>query len=563
MAEVSYALREDASTIFLLEDGGKRYKNYCQTTVFGRNLIRPEFLGQFLYFAPHAGHNGKFRGTVTDLQMSLEDNGCIPARDYVATIESEVEFKVTASVIRQLSREHMPAWGVKPYLDYFSDRNTGVLLFVRVYKVDQSIDPVYIEKGIKGSAQVLRLYDELENEASLRITGMTPVISDNKFQYLKDEILHLLKVENALITVYDNSTAGKQSLKERLEVDKLLQGTHKRWEERHLQWAEDGFDVDDESDYAQLDYDAIYDRVLQLYPGMSPIITYIKGIQPARLGEYDYWLKNIHEKNERVQESTKRLFDMSVRSAVNKALRYHEKSGGDLEDAFQVSCIGILTAIQKHSDSVEGLFPSYASMWMVQTLGREMPEYPQNVRVPVHYKDYTTPILKRAEKKVGDTPWAGSSFDEFYRLLHSDLSCDSANAQRIASIFYPAESIEEMLEDPEEEMLLSDADELMEDRLIDEYGREEYSKQVRQCVDSLTDREREVLYLRYGLGGNSGKSLQEVGDYYGLTRERVRQIEVKAERHLLQLLLRRHLIERDHYKALPKKYKRQYKKHSN
>lgn len=126
MVQVAYALREDQNSIFLLQDAGRHYDKYCQITVFGRNIIRPEFFRQYMYFAPFTGYNGKYRGGVTDIMMSIEDNSCVPTSNYVAVIDTEVEFRVTPSVIRQLSREHMPAWGIKPYLDYFSDRKSGI-----------------------------------------------------------------------------------------------------------------------------------------------------------------------------------------------------------------------------------------------------------------------------------------------------------------------------------------------------------------------------------------------------------------------------------------------------
>lgn len=85
-----------------------------------------------------------------------------PKFNYVTVIESEVEFRVTSTVMKHLSREYMPAWGMKSYLDYFSDRPSGLLLFLRVYRVNQAIDYKYLEKGSKGSFQLFRLYDEYE-----------------------------------------------------------------------------------------------------------------------------------------------------------------------------------------------------------------------------------------------------------------------------------------------------------------------------------------------------------------------------------------------------------------
>lgn len=533
MAEVSYALREDPSSIYLLEDAGKYYGNYCQVTVLARILVRPEFFRQFLFFAPYTGNNGKYNGTVTKVQLSLEANEQGPAYDYVTMIESEVEFKITPSVMRQLSRDHMPAWGMKSYLDYFSDRKSGVLLFLRVYKVNQAVNSSYLEKGSKGSSQILKIYDPDENEVSLRIDGMTPVISDNKFSYIKDEIIHLLKVENAFIAEYDSTDCGLQSLRERIEADRLIHGTHQRWEYRHLQWVKEGYNVDGNSDMAQLDYEAIYQEVLEICPGMKPVIDYVRNIQAARQGEYYYLLKNVHEHNENERTSSLRIFDISVRAAVKNALYYHKKLRVDLEDSFQVACIGIITAIQKHSDSVKGLFPSYASMWMIQIMSREMPIHQYNFRLPVHYREYIDQVLRQQDEQIGELDFVNMDFEELYHLLLENSECDEEMAAQMASVLIPAESIEEMINDPKREMCLVDDSDCINEimRVID-------LEPVRESLEILSEREKSIIIHRYGFDGFPEASLEEVGNMYGITRERVRQIELKAESKILSHLRR-------------------------
>lgn len=320
MALVSYALREDQNSIFLLQDAGRRYDKYCQIAVFGRNLVRPEFFRQYLYFVPYTQANGKYRGNITDVQMSIEDNGYTPMSNYVAIIDSEVEFRVTASVIRQLSKDYMPAWGVKSYLDYFSDRKSGIILFLRVYKVNQALPQSYLERGSRCGSQVLKLYNESDEEVSLPIDGIEPVISDNKFLYLKNEILHLLKIENALIVFYDNTEKGLNSLQERVIVNKQIKGTQERWRDRHLQWLYDDPDEDSDFDMAQLDYESIYQEVMDICPNMKGIINYARNIKAARLGEYDYHLSDIHTHSEKESQAFSRLFDMSLRAAIKDAL---------------------------------------------------------------------------------------------------------------------------------------------------------------------------------------------------------------------------------------------------
>ena len=541
MAEVNYALREDPSTICMLEDSGKFFKNYCQITVFARNILKPECFSQYIYFAPF---RGKFHGDMTDVRITMEDNQMEPGFNYVTVIESEVEFRVTSTVMRHLCREYMPAWDMKSYLDYFSDRPSGLLLFLRVYRVNQAIDSIYLEKGSKGSFQVFRLYDEYENETSLRVDGLTPVISNNKFSYMKDEIIHLLKVDNSFIVEYDHTEKGLQNLNDRFEADKLLRDTHQKWENRHLQWAENGYDIDADEDFdmAQLDYDAIYKKVVEMYPSMEPIVEYVRNLQAARLGEYDYLLNDIHEQNDNAKTSELRIFDMSVRAAVKNALYCFINDGIDLEDAFQEACIGIIMAIRKHNDGVEGLFPSYASMWMTQVMHRDLPYYQYNCRLPVHYMDKTTKIVRELKEVVGNIKFSNLQPRDLMGLLLKYTSCDKDDASRLSMILIPAISMEESLEMGFGE-LFSD-----KNKAVDEIENALYFDTIHDSsLNILTERERNIIVMRFGLNNSHEYTLEEVGRTMGITRERVRQIEKKAMGKILKYLYSRQSITQEQY----------------
>ena len=73
-------------------------------------------------------------------------------------------------------------------------------------------------------------------------------------------------------------------------------------------------------DMAQLDYESIYQEVLEISPGMKDVIDYVRNIQAARLGEYDYYLKDIHTDSPNKEFAENRLFDMSMRASVKKCI---------------------------------------------------------------------------------------------------------------------------------------------------------------------------------------------------------------------------------------------------
>lgn len=530
MTPVRYALREDPATINMLEDAGHYFKNYYQIITFHRNLIKPDYVGEYLYFAPFTGYNGKYSGDATPVKIMMEDKGWEPDPSYVAVIESEVEFQINSSVIRHLCKDYMPEWSIGAYLNYFSGRPSGLLVFLRVYKTNQYLDPKYLVKGSKGRFSVFKLYDEYENEVSFTIDGLKPVISDNKFDYLKDEIMHILKVDNAFIVKYDNTDMGLKCLSERFEADRKLRDTHQIWEKSHFEW-KDGFDIDadDDFDMAQLDYDAIFDDAESVCPQMKPLIENFRGIQAARLGEYDYLLKDVHARNENVWEASLRIFDMSVRSAVKNALHTYQHDNMNFEDAFQEACLGIWMAILKHSDNVKGLFPSYASMWMVQVMKRDLPYYQQNCRIPVHYNDRVENIVAELQRKCGDIDFNELTPTELYYLLLKNTSCGNEDAERLSYLLIPAKSIEEMTENDEYDGGVSDHGQCME-KVIDSLSMND----ITDSLDVLKNRERDVIRLRYGFNDGQERTLEEVGRQMHVTRERVRQIEKKALRKLRQ-----------------------------
>lgn len=532
MPQVLYALREDPSSIFLLQDAGKRYDKCCQITVFGRNIVRPDFFQHYLSLTPYTDVSSKYHGTPTNVQLYLEDNDYHPTNNYVAIIDTEVEFRITPTVIRQLSREHMPAWGMKSYLDYFSDRKSGILLFLKVYITNKNISPEYLEKGGKGSSQIFKLYNKQENEVSLPVDIISPVISENKFSYLKDEILHLLKVENALIAQYDDTDYGLKTLQERVEAGRDIKGWKEQWNDRHLRWMQNDLSDDIDFDMAQLDYESIFREVLKICPGMSNIIQYARAIQPARLGEYDFYLKEIHSRSENQKLAMQRIFDMSLRAAIKYALYYYKSHNVDYEDVFQEACIGIMKAIQKHTDNVTSLFASYASLWMRQVVERDISPFDYNMRTPIHYRKRIVSIVNKLMELSGLEDFNNIESNELYHLLikHTDLG--SKKALQLFSVLDRAESIEEMVDNPDMETFLIDNQSLLEEII-----RNETSDYIYNKLETLSKRERDVLSYRYGLNGRSENTLQEVGKIIGVTRERVRQNESHAIQKLLPLML--------------------------
>lgn len=547
MAYVKYAFRDDPYTIALLEDAGRKIKDCCQIMTFGRHLVKPEIMGQYLFFFPYAIWNahGKYHGEANKLMMLMEDHDINPEYNYVAVIESQVEFQVRLDALKNISQHYAPAWNMRAYLDYFSDVPSGVIFFLRVYRIDTAADLSLMEKGSKGSFQVFRLYDSYENETSAEISGMAPVISNNRFQYLKDEIISDLKVNGVFIAEYSSTDKGKSDLQERLDAAKALYGEfHWGGSVKVQAWKEIGYElgVDEDFDMAQLDYDAIFDEAEATCPVMKEMLEDIRNIQAARLGEYDYYLDMVHKRGSDAQDAALRIFDMTLRSCVKVALYAYKDNGMEFEDAFQEACIGAWTAIWKHSDSVEGLFPSYASMWMSQVMHRDLPYLHQTCYVPVHMVDQINQYLNQIEKMVVPTDFNNLSEEELYDLLVKYIDCPEEKIDQILYILLTPESVEKLQGETDDNFFVSDED--MEGEVI---SRVQSEQLIELALNGLSDREHGVIEKRYGLTDGVEHTLEEVGQDMSVTRERVRQIESKAKRKIAAKFYAKHIISREQF----------------
>lgn len=504
---ISCAFREDTATIIALEDGGVHFKNVYQISVFRRKLIRSELINAPLFFC---ANNSKYFGNATNIMNQIFDDSISVKYDYAIVIESQVEFEIDYQILHKLSKEYMPARDTEAYQQYFSNQANGVIVFCRVYKVDKAVSPKNLQKGKQGSSQIIKLYDEFDCETTLDVGGFVPVLSDNKFNYIKDEILHFLKTENVFISLYQNNIEDNKKLDARLESDKILKNSHN---------ARFDFNKNSDRDMAQLDYNLIYDEVISICPGMEPIINAIMNIQAARYNETNYFLKQRNTAKFGV-DARKRLFAMNVRLAVKNALYFYRKYNIDIEDAFQEASIGILMAIDKYSENVQGAFQSYVSSWMYQVMNRNLPIYQYNIRIPAHYLNKILQIIDSIINETGETI-CSLEYDELLEWIQLCSDVDEKEARCISGILSRAKSVEELLENNEE--LFSDDGKMM--AKVDEHLTIDIINGIMSC---LTEREKNVVEMRYGLNSYSAMTLSHIGNILGLTRERVRQIESKA-----------------------------------
>lgn len=313
-----------------------------------------------------------------------------------------------------------------------------------------------------------------------------------------------------------------------------------------------GSSEDDYDDYAQRDYEAVFKRVIELDPGLANFINIVRAVVPPQAREMDQLKYQVQEGNLYARE---RVIQMHLRFAVRIALQRAETYDCEIADTLQEACIGLVTAVDKYDPDSSGAFGSYASLWILQNIGRAQATQRPTVYYPVHKKEgYFTmyPILKENGYLDSDI-WTDP---EVKRLIQDRLGCDIDQADDIIRQSMPIESLDDIYE-----MLLKNIgvdekqDDFFENITENEiqqdvfqninrevfYWNDDVYKEIEQRVlretleklmGELKNREQEILKARYGFEDGVEKTLEEVGQMFGVTRERIRQIESKALRKL-------------------------------
>ncbi len=333
---------------------------------------------------------------------------------------------------------------------------------------------------------------------------------------------------NELVTNLDLEDLQKQMILDAFDMSDIHMIPDEIKEE------DDDFDLElmteaDEVEFEEIAKEAAADNLEDLEKTISiddPVRMYLKEIGKVPLLSADEELELATKMETGDKDAKQKLCEANLRLVVSIAKRYVGR-GMQFLDLIQEGNMGLIKAVEKFDYRKGFKFSTYATWWIRQAITRSIADQARTIRIPVH-------MVETINKQIRVT-----------RQLLQELGRDPSPEEIAAEMDIPVEKVREIskiaqepvsLETPigeEEDSHLGDF--IPDDDIPSPADAAAFSMlkdQLNEVLATLTDREQEVLRLRFGLDDGRQRTLEEVGQQFNVTRERIRQIEAKALRKL-------------------------------
>jgi len=284
---------------------------------------------------------------------------------------------------------------------------------------------------------------------------------------------------------------------------------------------------------SDLDVEASLDDPVRMYLreiGRVPLLTAEEEVRLAQRMERGKAERLKANPNRRImedgEEAQRRLTEANLRLVVSVAKKYIGR-GMSLLDLIQEGNIGLIRAVEKFDYTKGYKFSTYATWWIRQAITRAIADQARTIRIPVHMVETINRLIRISRRLLQDLGREPTSEE-----IAAQMDISPEKVREIIKVSQEPVSLETPIGE-EEDSHLGD---FLEDHTAlapaEAASHQLLKEQVEDVLDSLTERERKVLQLRFGLDDGRSRTLEEVGKEFHVTRERIRQIEAKALRKL-------------------------------
>ncbi len=306
------------------------------------------------------------------------------------------------------------------------------------------------------------------------------------------------------------------------EIDEL----YDTFTKRGIDIIDNGNDIGPDDDSNLKDDEDDIDIDLSIINIDDPVRMYLKEIGRVPLLSADEEIKLAKRMEDGDLEAQKRLAEANLRLVVSIAKRYVGR-GMLFLDLIQEGNLGLIKAVEKFDYNKGYKFSTYATWWIRQAITRAIADQARTIRIPVHMVETINKLI-RVSRQLLQSLGREPSPEEIAKEM--DVSVD--RVREIMKIAQEPVSLETPIGEEEDSHLGDFIEDHDAPAPAEAASFVLLKEQLEDVLDTLTEREEKVLRLRFGLDDGRARTLEEVGQNFGVTRERIRQIEAKALRKL-------------------------------
>jgi len=258
----------------------------------------------------------------------------------------------------------------------------------------------------------------------------------------------------------------------------------------------------------------------------DPVRMYLKEIGkiPLLTSEEEVELAKMIEKNS--EEARRRLAEANLRLVVSIAKKYVGR-GMLFLDLIQEGNLGLIKAVEKFDYRKGYKFSTYATWWIRQAITRAIADQARTIRIPVHMVETINKLIRISRQLVQEL-----GREPLPEEIAHEMNISEERVREILKIAQEPVSLETPIGEEDDSHLGDFIEDQEAQAPADAAAFELLREQIEGVLDTLSAREEKVLRLRFGLDDGRSRTLEEVGQFFGVTRERIRQIEAKALRKL-------------------------------